>query len=65
MKIGDKIKIVSDNDTYDDYRDKTWVIDGIYGKGEHPLYDMSVYPQKLIECNGLPFAIYEYEIEEL
>ncbi len=63
-KIGDKVKVASDNDNdcYDSFREQVLIIDGIYGK-DHPGYDMGVYPQKLIEFEGVGCALYEYEIE--
>ena len=39
-------------------------IDGIFRNDtEHPGYDMGVSPTNLIEAVGLPFAVYEWEIE--
>lgn len=64
VKIGNKIKVTSDNENYKDYKDKIWEVESIYSNNEeNPLYDMGVFPQKLVECNGLPFALYELEFE--
>ena len=64
VRVGSRIKITSDNDNYNKYRKKTWKVARIYKDDtEHQGYDMGVYPQKLVECDGLPFALYEYEFE--
>jgi len=62
-KVGDKVKVSSenDNDSYDEFREKTLVITDV-------AYDMAVYPQKLmcfetIDGEEIPFSLYEYEIE--
>jgi len=62
VKIGDKIKIVSDNENYDRFRDKAWIVEHIAtNTKEHPGYDEGMYPKKLIDCVGLPVSLYEYE----
>ena len=64
VKVGTRIRITSDNENYDKYRKRTWKVARVYkDKTEHPGYDMGVYPQKLVECDGLPFALYEYEFD--
>jgi len=64
VKIGDEIEITSDNECYKKYKSKTWIVASIcVGTDEHPFYDMGVYPQRLVECDGLPFALYEWEFD--
>jgi hypothetical protein len=67
-KVGDKVKVSSENDneSYDEFREKTLVItiSEVGGRG----YDMGVYPQKLmcfetLDGEEIPFSLYEYEIE--
>ena len=62
--IGKKIKIISDNENYDKYRNKQWTINHVaHNVKEHPGYDESIYPQALVDCDGLPFSLYEYEFQ--
>jgi hypothetical protein len=64
MREGDRFRIISDNENYDEYRDKTWTVSGVfYSREEHPGYDKAL-GEKLYEAEGLPFALYEYEIEK-
>lgn len=64
VKCGDRIKITSDNENYDRYRDDVWTVDHIaYSEKEHPGYDSSMRPMALVDCIGLPFSLYEYEFE--
>ena len=43
VKIGDKIKIISENENYNEYRDKTWIVEDIATSiAEHPGYDAGV-----------------------
>lgn len=63
VKIGDKIRIISDNDNYDKHRSKTWTVNHVaFNKSEHQGYDEGV-GGALISCKGLPFSLYEYEFE--
>lgn len=62
VKLGDKIRITSENETYNDYRDKTWTVDRIVPYDD-PAYDKGVYPSELVECTDLPFALYDWEFE--
>jgi hypothetical protein len=59
-------KIVSDNENYDSWRDKTLIITHAANDGLG--YDESIYPEMLcsFKCvNGkeFPFSLYEYEFE--
>ena len=64
VKIGDKIKIISDNDNYDKYRKKTWIVtDVAHSIKDHPGYDSSMGRTALIDAKGLPFSLYSYEFE--
>ena len=61
VKIGDKIKIISDNDNYDKYRGKTWTVEHITrNRKEHLGYDEGV-GGVLVDAKGLPFSLYAYE----
>lgn len=62
VEIGDRIEITSENENYDEYRDKIWTVERIIPYND-PAYDKGVYPQQLVECTDLPFALYEWEFE--
>jgi hypothetical protein len=64
--IGRKCKIISDNENYDKWRDKTLVI--TYASNTGCAYDNAAYPEMLcdfeLEDGGqFPCALYEYEFE--
>ena len=64
LKIGDKIRIISDNENYSKFRNKALIISHIaYSTKEHPGYDNTVNGQALVDCQGLPFSLYEYEFK--
>ena len=71
FKIGDKVKIISDNESYEDYVNETLIIDEIYhNEDENPLYDMGIYPDLLFDLtieNGddFPYSLYEYEVVKI
>lgn len=59
-------KIISDNEIYDQWRDKTIIITHADNTG--PGYDKSLFPEMLCDfkCTDgtpFPFALYEYEYE--
>jgi len=63
VKIGDKIRITSDNETYNKWRWKTWTVSHIaMNREQHPGYDSGV-GGSLIDCEGLPVSLYEYEYD--
>jgi len=62
LRKDQKVRITSDNENYADYMNKELKITGIY-REDHPGYDRGLYPQKLVEFEGVPFALYEYEFE--
>jgi len=63
-KVGMKIKIISDNENYDPYRNKIWTIEHVaYSTEEHPGYDNSMMGEALVDCKNLPFSLYEYEFD--
>lgn len=65
VEIGDRIKIISENDNYDSYRRESWEVEDIaYSEKEHPGYDPGV-GGPLVSCEGLPFSLYEWEFEEV
>ena len=64
--IGRHAIIVSDNENYDSWRDKTLIITHAANDGLG--YDESIYPEMLcsFKCengNEFPFSLYEYEFE--
>jgi len=64
--IGRKVVITSDNDNYDDYKDKVLICTHASKGGRG--YDDALYPEMLcdFECEDgtkFPFALYEYEFE--
>jgi hypothetical protein len=66
--IGKKAVIISDNDNYDAFRDKTLIVTHASNSGVG--YDDSCYPEMLCDfkCEDgteFPFALYEYEFEIL
>jgi hypothetical protein len=66
FKIGDKVKIASDNDNenYDNFRDKVLTITHIAtNEKQHEGYDSSMQGMALYDFKDVPFSLYEYEIE--
>jgi len=62
VEIGVKIKIISENENYIPYLNKIWTVTNIaYNTDEHPGYDDSMEGEALVDCDGLPFSLYEYE----
>ncbi len=64
--IGKKVKVTSDNDCYDSFRDKILIITHASNSGY--FYDESMYPKMLCDFedengNPIPNALYEYEFE--
>ena len=67
IRKGTKVRITPDNDSenYEEYRNRVLVVTGVFKNDrEHLGYDMGIYPEKLYEFEGCPFALYEYEIEK-
>lgn len=63
-RIGDRFKIISDNDNYDKFRSQVWTIDHIArDRNAHQGYDEGMGGQALVSASGLPVSLYEYEIE--
>ncbi len=62
MKIGDKIRITSDNDNYDKFRNLDLTITHIaHNIDEHPGYDTGMNGMALVDCENIAFSLYEYE----
>jgi hypothetical protein len=64
--IGKKVKIISDNENYEPYKDEVLVI--IYADNKGAGYDESMFPEMLCDFKTLsgkdfPFALYEYEFK--
>ena len=65
-QIGDKIWIKSDNENYIPYLNKSFTITHVARSiDEHPGYDDSMKGEALVDCDGLPFSLYEYEFDYL
>ena len=65
IKIGSRIRITSDNECYNKFRRKIWVVSHIArNRNEHPGYDEGC-GGILIDCHGLPVSLYEWEFEEV
>ena len=68
---GNKVRIISDNDSYDNYRGKVLKIVGVYTSTlQHPGFDDTVgqalYDLEAVDSlEGVPFSLYEYEFEEV
>jgi len=68
-KIGDFVKIVSDNDYYDSFKEKVLIVTSIAtNTDEHRGYDESMEGMQLLDLKtkrgkDIPFSLYEYEIE--
>ena len=70
-KIGQKVKISSENDNenYNEFRNQVLIIESIStNENDHPRYDESMEGEQLIDLKTLsgedvPFSLYEYEIE--
>ena len=68
---GNKVRIISDNDSYDNYRGKVLKIVGVYTSSlQHPGFDEGVgqalYDLEAVDSlEGVPFSLYEYEFEEV
>jgi hypothetical protein len=67
--LGRNAKVVSDNECYDSFRDKTLVITHVaYSTKDHPGYDNSCEGQalcdfKTIDGEQIHNSLYEYEFE--
>ena len=70
-KIGDKVKVISDNEGYDSFRDLTLVITHIAtSEVDHPGYDESMDGMQLMDFETetgeeVHSSLYEYEIESI
>jgi hypothetical protein len=64
--LGEKVKIISDNDNYDNFKDKVLIVTHADNTGRG--YDDACYPEMLCyficeDGKCFPFALYEYEFE--
>jgi len=65
--IGKTVKVISDNENYDSFRDKELIITHASNEGRG--YDSTCYPEYLCDFKeketgtSIPFALYEYEFE--
>lgn len=68
-KIGDRVKISSDNHNYDSFMDKVLTVVNIAtSESDNYFYDPSVDGMQLMdfiteEGEEVPFSLYEYEVE--
>ena len=62
LVVGDYVEIVSDNDSYDDFRDEELIIESISddGDGEN-MYELAYQN----DDTEIPFSFYEYELEKI
>ena len=71
MDISDKVRVISDNECYDNFRDLTLIIiHKATNTYQHPGYDESMGGMPLFDFKGehgedIPCSLYEYEIEEV
>jgi len=69
--IGKKCRIVSDNENYERFANKTLIITHATNDKNCPAYDSCIYPQMLCDFKiegsekEFPFALYEYEFKVL
>lgn len=70
FKVGQSVIIVSDNDNYDEYKDKELVITHkATSKEDHPGFDSSMEGEGLYDLKvkktgeEVPFSLYDYEIK--
>ena len=66
FKIGERVKIASDNDNenYNKFRGKTLTITHVAtNKEQHRGYDSSMEGMAFYDFKGVPFSLYEYELE--
>ena len=67
--LGKKVKIISDNDNYDSFRNEILIITYVaHSTEEHPGYDTSLNDEalcdlKTIDGKDVPFSLYEFEFE--
>ena len=68
---GNKVRIISDNSSYNKYRGKVLKIVGVFTSSlQHPGFDdgvgQALYDLKVVDSGEyVPFSLYEYEFEEV
>ena len=69
-KIGDRVKIVSDNEHYDNFRDKILIVENYSTNSNNcPAYDETMEGMQLMDFKteenneSVPFSLYEYEVK--
>lgn len=63
VKIGDRIRILNQNENYDKWVDKIWIVTKISrNTKEHPGYD-GCNNEPLVDCEDLPVSLYAWEFE--
>ena len=70
IRIGSKIKIISENQYYDKYRHLTLKIHNWTNNINNRAYDSALYPMKLCDIETLdgkilPFSLYEWEFKKV
>lgn len=71
MKIGDKCRVISDNENYISFRDKVLIVTHVArNQSEHPGYDDSVKPDKLydfktIDGEEVHCSLYDYKVRKI
>jgi len=68
--LGKKVKVTSENECYDSFRDKVLIITHVaYNTQDNPCYDTSISPDALCDFKEaktgkeVPCSLYEYEFE--
>ena len=68
MTVGSKVKIISDNENYEEYLNKVLIItDEATNQDQHPGYDNCMGGEPLFDLRTedgeeIPFSLYQYEL---
>lgn len=69
--LGRKVQVISDNDNYDSFRNKTLIVTHVaYSTKEHPGYDSGLNGEalcdfKTVDGEDVPCSLYEYEFKTI
>lgn len=70
-KLGQRVRVISDNDNYDSFRDQVLIVQHISTSEEDTCaYDSSMGGMQLIDFTTMegievPYSLYEYEVESI
>jgi hypothetical protein len=71
LKIGSKIRIIIDNDSYEEFMNQDLIVIHIAkNEQQHPGYDRTMNGMALVDTKtkdnkSVPFSLYEYEFSEV